>query len=157
MTCKLDALEAHVKTKEFDEQCAAYSKRTSKGSPLSNDSSLWDNDDDSLSISSVESSPHEVSKLEAHLYYFGIRGPKLIFRNSKGVHVPLSGPEQNPRAVQLRPVNKHHTLGKDDLRGPFVLKFVTLICELTFVPRLLGSSTSEVSNIRLLILLVYPD
>jgi hypothetical protein len=74
----------------------------------------------SSSVSSVESSPYDVPKLEAHLYYFGIRGPrhwgpKLIFRTSKDVFTAPSGPEQDPRLMQLRPVYEHHKLGKDDL------------------------------------------
>ena len=77
--------------------------------------SLWE---DSSSDFSVEPSPHDVSKLEAYLYYFGIpgprrRGPKLIFWTSKDVFTVR--PEQNPRYMQLRPVYEHHKLGKDDL------------------------------------------
>ncbi|KIY48392.1 hypothetical protein FISHEDRAFT_58901 [Fistulina hepatica ATCC 64428] len=110
----------------FDEECAVYSKGVGNV-PLSDDSdinysdhsSLWENDSSS-SVSSVESSPHEVPKLEAYLYYFGLcgprrRGPKLIFRTSKDVFTAPSGPEQEPRHMQLRPVYKHHILSKDDL------------------------------------------
>ncbi|KAI1791811.1 hypothetical protein LXA43DRAFT_1136373, partial [Ganoderma leucocontextum] len=64
-------------------------------------------------------SPYDVSKLEADLYYFGIRGPrhrgpKLIFRTSKDVFT-APGPEQDPRLMRLRPVYEHHKLGEDDL------------------------------------------
>jgi len=92
-----DTLELHVHSAAFDKECAAYSREIAKG-PLSDDSdanyssdrsSIWETDSSS-SISSVESSPYDVSKLEAHLYCFGIRGPrrwgpKLIFRTSKDV------------------------------------------------------------------------
>lgn len=75
---------------------------------------------DPLDVPSTESSPHEVSKLEASLYYFGIRGhrklgPKLIYRNSDDKYVPPSGPEHDPRVMKVLPVNEHRKLGKDDL------------------------------------------
>ena len=104
-----------------------YSKRISKGPPpddsdsdySSDHSSLWEKNSSS-SVSSVESSLYYISKLEAHLYYFGIRGPrrrgpKLIFRTSEDVFTAPSGPEQDPRLMRLRPVYEHHKLGKDDL------------------------------------------
>jgi hypothetical protein len=102
-----------------------YSKEIGKGPPsddsdsdYSDYSSLWEKD--SSSISSVKSSPYDVSKIEAHLYYFGIRGPrrlgpKLIFRTSTDVFTAPSGPEQDPRLMQLRPVYEHHKLSEDDL------------------------------------------
>ena len=66
------------------------------------------------------SSSYDVSKLEAQLYYFGIRGPrcwgpKLVFRTSKDVFTVPSGPEQDPRLMWLLPVYEHHRLGKNDL------------------------------------------
>jgi hypothetical protein len=81
--------------------------------------SLWEKDSSS-SISSVESSCYDVSKLEAYLYYFGIRGPrhlgpKLVFRMSKDVFTAPSGPEKNHCLMQLRPVYEHNKLGKDNL------------------------------------------
>jgi hypothetical protein len=62
-----------------------------------------------MRTTSVGSSRCEVSELEAHLYYFGIRGPrhwgpKLIFRTSKDVSTPPSGPENDPRTMRLLPV-----------------------------------------------------
>ena len=114
-----------------------YAKGIGKG-PLSDDSdsdysghnSLWE--DDYSSVSSVESSRYDVSKLEAHLYYFGIRGPrrwgpKLIFRTSKDVFIAPSGPEQDPRLMRLRPVYEHHQLGKDDLWATIRSKVVELL------------------------------
>ena len=119
-----DASELYVLSTAFDEECAVRSKEISKGllsddgsSGYSSDhSSLWEEDPPS-SISSI---PHNVSKLEAHLYYFGIRGPrrwgpKLIFRTSKDVFRAPSGPGQDVRLKQLRPVYEHHKLGKDNL------------------------------------------
>ena len=87
-----------------------YSKGIGKGPPsddsdsdcYSDHSSLWEKDSSSSSVSSVESSCYNVSKFEAHLYYFGIRGrrrrgPKLIFRTSKDVRLvtrPSVGPDK---------------------------------------------------------------
>ncbi|THH03198.1 hypothetical protein EW146_g10491, partial [Bondarzewia mesenterica] len=135
-----DTLELHVQSPAFDEECAVYSKRIGKD-PLSDDSdsdyssdhsSLWEEDSSSSSVSSVESSRHDVSKLEAYLYYFGIRGPrrrgpKLIFRTSKDVFTAPSGPEQDPRLMQLRPVYEHHKLGEDDLWATIRSKVVKLL------------------------------
>ena len=105
-----------------------YSKEIGKCPPSddsdsdysSNYSSLWDKDSFSSSVSYVESPRYDISKLEAHLYYFGIRGPrrlgpKLIFRTSKDVFTAPSGPEQDPRLMRICPVYEHHKLGKDDL------------------------------------------
>jgi hypothetical protein len=77
-------------------------------------------EDDSSSISSVETSGHSVPQLEAYLYYFGIRGdrrrgPKLIYRTSKDVFTPPLGQEEDPRVMQLLPVHEHDALGKDGL------------------------------------------
>jgi hypothetical protein len=117
--------EHHVHSQAFDKECAVYSKGIGRGPPSddrdsdysSDHSSLWEKDP---SICSVESSRYDVSKLEAHLYYFGIRGasrrgPKLIFRTSKDVFTAPSGPEQDLRLMRLLPVYEHHKLGKDDL------------------------------------------
>ncbi|GBE88767.1 hypothetical protein SCP_1401720 [Sparassis crispa] len=133
-----DTLERHVHSAVFDEECAAYSKEIAKGPPsddsdadYSDRSSLWETDSSS-SVSSVESSPYDVSKLEAHLYYFGIRGsrrwgPKLIFRTSKDVFTVPSGPEQDPRLMRLLPVYEHHKLGKDNLWATIRSKVVELL------------------------------
>lgn len=115
-------LELYVHSPAFDKECAIFSK----GNPPSDDNGsdyspdLWENNLSSPSISSINSSPHDVCELEAHLYYFGIRGPrhrgpKLIFRTSKDVFTPPSGPEQDLRIMQLLPVYEHHKLGKDNL------------------------------------------
>ncbi|KAG8771551.1 hypothetical protein FRC19_003842 [Serendipita sp. 401] len=133
----MDTLELYVHSSAFDNECALYSK----GSP-SNDSdsdcyspnhnNLWENEDDSSSTSSDESSRYDVPKLEAYLYYFGIRGPrhqgpKLIFRTSKDVFTPPSGPEQHPRLMKLLPVYEHNELGRDDLWTTIRSKVVELL------------------------------
>jgi hypothetical protein len=87
-----DALVLYVHSRVFDEECAMYAKKIgnvdSNIDHSSDHSNLWE--PESSSISSVKSSPHEVPRLEAYLYYFGLRGPrcwgpKLIFRTSKDV------------------------------------------------------------------------
>jgi hypothetical protein len=108
-----DRWERHVQTQTFDEECA---RCISKGSLSDN----TDPDDDDSSVSSVESSRYEVSKLEAHFYYFGLRGrrrrgPKLIFRTSKDVFPASTGPEQDFRLMRLLPVYEHDKLGNADL------------------------------------------
>jgi hypothetical protein len=115
-------LEAHVLSKAFDEECAAFAK-TRKRSSSSSDSdeiSLWSNDDASSSVSPVEVFPHDVPQLEAYLYYAGIsgpsgRGPKLIYRTSCDKFVPPDGPEAHRRLMKLRTVPVNHKLGEDGL------------------------------------------
>ena len=125
-------MEYFVQSSAFDHQCNVYAQDLmySKGlSSNDNESDYYSSDhsnlceDDPSSVSSIESSCYEVSKFEAYLYYFGIRGdrrrgPKLIFRTSKDVFTPslaasLAG--QDVRRMQLLPVYKHDELGKDDL------------------------------------------
>jgi hypothetical protein len=86
-----------------------YSKGIGKpeGSPSDDDSYYTPS-----SVSSVESSRYDVSKLEAHSYYFGIRGPKLIFQTSKDVFTAPTWSEQ--RLMRFRPVYEHDKLGKDE-------------------------------------------
>ena len=119
-----DTLDLHVLSPAFDKQCAAYAKEISSG-PLSDHrdpdyssdySNLWEDSD----VPSAESSCYDVPKLEAHLYYFGIRGPrrrgpKLIFRTSKDVFTAPSGPEQNPRLMRLLPVYEHQKLCENNV------------------------------------------
>src|SRR5258706_12160247 len=63
-------------------------------SDYSDHGGLWVNH--SSSVSSIGSSPWDVSKLEVYLSYFGIRGirclgPKLIYQTSKDVFNAPSG------------------------------------------------------------------
>lgn len=124
-------IQSYVYTPAFDKECAIYSKHMVASVPLPDDldipylpyrCSLWENDSDSesSSISSIESSPHEVPKFEAYLYYTGLRGsrdrgPKLIFRTSKDVFKGPLGPENYVRHMQLQPVYEHHILSKDNM------------------------------------------
>ncbi|KAH9004279.1 hypothetical protein EDB86DRAFT_2887796 [Lactarius hatsudake] len=105
----------YVYSPAFDKECAMYFFKGIDKGPPSDDSNL-----DYSSFSSIKPSPYDVSELEAHLYYFGIRGPrhqgpKLIFRTSKDIFTAPSGPERDPRLMHLRPVYGHDKLGKDDL------------------------------------------
>ena len=101
--------------------CDAHFKRLSTNSRSSDSSEhirLWQ-DDDSSSMTSVESS-HEIPKLEKYLYYFGLRGnrhlsPKLVFRASTDVFTPPTGPEHDPRIMQLLGVYHNNKLGLDNL------------------------------------------
>ena len=116
-----EAWERYVNSPQFDRECGMHSVAINRGLPYDDsdldfppDSSLWE---DSSSASSVGSS-HDVPKLEAYFYYFGLRGtkrrgPKLIFRTSSDVFTAHSG--QDRRVMWLRPVYEHHQLGKDDL------------------------------------------
>jgi hypothetical protein len=136
----LDGLEHFVQSSAFDHQCNVYAHDLvySKGlSSNDNESDYYSSDhsnlceDDPSSVSSIESSCYEVSKFEAYLYYFGIRGnrrrgPKLIFRTSKDVFTPsLAG--QDACIMQLLPVYKHDELGKDDLWATIRSKVCNLL------------------------------
>ena len=121
-------MELCVQSPAFDKQCALHSREIAKGLPSDNSdsgyssdhSNLWENDSPSSSVPFVESSRYNVSELEAHLYYFGIRGPrrrgpKLIFWTSKDIFTAPSGPEQDLRLMRLRPVYEHQKIGKDNV------------------------------------------
>ncbi len=99
----------HVRSPAFDNPPSDDSD-----SDYSDHNSLWE----VSSVSSVKK--YDVSKLEAHLYYYGIRGPrrlgpKLIFRTSKDVFTAPSRPEQDSRLMQLLQVYEHEKLGNNDL------------------------------------------
>ncbi|KAK7470057.1 hypothetical protein VKT23_001495 [Stygiomarasmius scandens] len=115
-----DNLEAYVQTKAFDDECVALARThkpsSSSSGSLDSANSLWD----TLSVSSVEVSPHDVPKLEAYLYYAGLsgpsgRGPRLIYRTSSDKFVPPDGPDAYRRLMKLRTVPENHKLGKDGL------------------------------------------
>ena len=42
-------------------------------------------------------------------------GPKLVFRTSKDVFTLPTGPEHDPRVIQLLSVHDHNKLGQDNL------------------------------------------
>jgi hypothetical protein len=63
---------------------------------------------------------YAVSELEAALYYSGLSGhnrapPRLIYRTSKDVFVPPTGPDTHRRLMTLKPVFEHDQLGQNDL------------------------------------------
>ena len=112
--------DEHVHTEAFDRACDAQYRRFSSGSSSSESPRLKLWDDSSSSQISVESSSYVVPKLEAHLYYHGLRGdrwraPKLVYRTSKDVFTPPSGPAQDVRIMEVFDVDFHEKLSKNDL------------------------------------------
>ena len=95
----IDQWDRHVYSEAFDRDCNAQSRRfasNSSGSESYDHLKLWESDDAS-SLTWVDPSEHGVSKLEAYIYYHGLRGdrkpgPKLIYRTSKDIFSPPSGP-----------------------------------------------------------------
>ncbi|CCA68076.1 hypothetical protein PIIN_01943 [Serendipita indica DSM 11827] len=124
-------LEAYVMSEEFDQDCHALSIKAYAGfrsgypeyvEPLSNEDA-----------DSVASSPHDPSKLEAYLYYFGIRGPnlrgpKLIYRNSIDKYIPPS-PGNQPREMQLLTVDEHPQLDQNNTWATVASEIVRLLKE----------------------------
>jgi hypothetical protein len=99
-------------------QSKRHSSSSSVSSPYEH-LKLWDSDDASC-LTSADSSAHGVSKLEAYLYYHGLRGnrkygPKLIYRTSTDIFLPPSGPSQDLRKMQLLTVHNHSKLGQNNL------------------------------------------
>lgn len=148
--------DEHVHSEAFDRACDAQCKRLSSGSSSSESSRLKLWDDDSSSQTSVESS-HVVSKIEAHLYYHGLRGdreraPKLVYRTSEDVFTPPSGPAQELRTMELLDVDYYEKLSKNNLWRIVLGEVRELlepveIGELIFVPRSLNSSTVNRSSL----------
>ncbi|KAI0706809.1 hypothetical protein C8T65DRAFT_740514 [Cerioporus squamosus] len=72
------------------------------------------------SDTSLASSVHDIPEFEKQCYYFDIRGegclgPKLIYRTSKDIFTPPTGPENYTRPIRLLQVDDHAQLDKDDL------------------------------------------
>lgn len=110
-------MELYVRSPAFDKDCEAAGLR---GSKTDNSDSDHFNYGDFQEYDDTSSSRYDVSDLEAHLYYSGIRGrgcrgPKLIFRMSKDVFTIPPGPWQVARPMRLLPVYEHPKLGKDDV------------------------------------------
>ncbi|EJT98039.1 hypothetical protein DACRYDRAFT_96687 [Dacryopinax primogenitus] len=132
-----DNLEEYVKTAEFDKECAEKARKSALSSDKHSDSSssefdsLWSSSESESSVTTVESSPHAPSRIEAHLYYSGIRengrGPKLIYRDSSDVYVEPTGPEEYKRLMRLVAVPDHHEFGNDGLWEKVRDKFVELL------------------------------
>ena len=99
------------------EYAELFENQKSNGGDLEN---VWDATSTPSSPTSTESSRYDVSRLEAQLYYLGIRGPnrwgpELIYRTSKDVFKPPSGPEHNCRLIQAISVENHPQLGEGNI------------------------------------------
>lgn len=112
-----------MKTAEFDKECTEKARKSALSSDEHSDSSdefdsLWPSSESESSVTTVES-PHEPSRIEAHLYYAGLRandrGPKLIYRDSSDVYVEPTGPEEYKRLMRLVAVPNDHEFGNDGL------------------------------------------
>ncbi|KAI0029494.1 hypothetical protein K488DRAFT_80135 [Vararia minispora EC-137] len=134
-TLELVNWDDYVFTEGFDRACDSQSKRQSPSSSVSSSyehhMKLWDRDDAS-SLTSVDTSRHGVPKLEAYLYYHGLRGnrkpgPKLIYRTSTDIFLPPSVPSQDLREMQLLTVHNHGKLGQDKLWATIRDKTVGLL------------------------------
>jgi len=114
-----------VKTAEFDQECTEKARKAALSLDEHSDfsssefDSLWPSSESESSATTVESSPHEPSRIEAHLYYAGIRengrGPKLIYRDSSDVYVEPTGPEEYKRLMRLVAVPDDHEFGENGL------------------------------------------
>ncbi|KIJ11038.1 hypothetical protein PAXINDRAFT_101831, partial [Paxillus involutus ATCC 200175] len=105
-----DNLEDYVETAQFDQECSAKARDVHASS---SDESSDSSDNESIT------DPHELSRIEAHLYYAGLRpkgrGPKLVYRDSSDVYEEPSGPEEYKRLMRLVAVPDDHEFGKDGL------------------------------------------
>ena len=152
--------DQHVQSEAFNRDCVAAAAHSKRLSPRSSGSqsyehvNLWESDDASSSIW-VDSSVHGVPKLEAYLYFYGLRGerrlgPKLIYRTSKDIFSPPSGPSQDVRKMQLLTVHEHAKLGQNNLWATIrdkVRDSPSVVISLpTFVPRRLNYSTTSRSS-----------
>ncbi|KAF4619396.1 hypothetical protein D9613_005528 [Agrocybe pediades] len=116
-------LEDFVKTPEFDHQCTKQAHEIFLSSDENDEfdqGTLWSSDEGVLSATTVESSsPHDVSRAEASLYYAGVgpkgRGPKLIYRTSDDVFYEPSGPEMYKRLMRIVPVPDDHQIGQNNM------------------------------------------
>jgi len=111
-----------VKTARFNQECSAKAHVHASSSDERSDSS--DNEcicssSSESTATTVETDPHEPSRIEAHLYYAGLRpkgrGPKLVYRDSSDVYEEPSGPEEYKRLMRLVAVPDDHEFGKDGL------------------------------------------
>ena len=80
---------------------------------------LWSSSDSNTSATTADTDAHEVSKLEAYYYYYGIgpKGshPRLIYRDSADVFREPTGPETYVRQMRLVDVPGHHEFAKNGL------------------------------------------
>ncbi|KAF7791170.1 hypothetical protein EIP86_002181 [Pleurotus ostreatoroseus] len=87
---------------------------------LSDDArTLWSSSDSNTSATTADTDSHEVSKLEAYYYYYGLgpKGshPRLIYRDSADVFEEPTGPETYVRQMRLLDVPGHHEFAKNGL------------------------------------------
>ncbi|CAL1713291.1 unnamed protein product [Somion occarium] len=102
-------LGEYVNTAAFDQQCSEKARELaatfSDESSDSDEDSFWSSDDSVSTATTVESTPYEIPKIEANLYYAGIgakgRGPKLIYRTSDDKFKEPSGPEAYRRLMRF--------------------------------------------------------
>ncbi|KAH9047443.1 hypothetical protein EDB83DRAFT_1461953 [Lactarius deliciosus] len=116
------SLEDYVKTPEFDHQCSEKARgHTALSSEESGDSDdyLWSSNDSVSSATSIESTPYEVPRIEANLYYAGVgpkgRGPKLIYRTSDDRFEEPRGPEAYKRLMRIVGVPDSHEFGQNGM------------------------------------------
>jgi hypothetical protein len=109
-------------TPEFGHQCSEKAReRAALSSDESGDSedSLWSSDDNISNTTTIESTPYEVPKIEANLYYAGVgpkgRGPKLIYRTSDDKFEEPSGPEAYRRLMRVVAVPDSHEFGQNGM------------------------------------------
>ncbi|KAG8993826.1 hypothetical protein FRB90_000594 [Tulasnella sp. 427] len=118
--------ETYVFTEAFDQDCALVAMKAreraaaEQESDSDNEDFIWSSSNDGTSLAAPgEPDSHEVSKIEAHLYYAGIggkgRGPKLIYRTSKDEFVEPEGPGAYRRLMRVADVPWDHKMGKDGL------------------------------------------
>ncbi|KAI0674684.1 hypothetical protein C8Q78DRAFT_1076290 [Trametes maxima] len=112
-------LEFWVNTPDFDDTCDRKAKEHALASSDEGDSSddaytLWSSSD-----ITADMDPHEVSKLEAYYYYYGLgpKGchPRLIYRDSADKFEEPTGPETYVRQMRLFDVPGHHEFAKNGL------------------------------------------
>ena len=112
-----------MRTARFDQECSAKAHVRTSSSDGSSDSSdnesIWSSPASESAATTVEADPHEPSRIEAYLYYAGLRsrgrGPKLVYRDSSDVYEEPSGPEEYKRLMRLVAVPDNHEFGKDGL------------------------------------------
>ena len=123
------SLEEYVQTPEFDHQCSKKARERAALSCGDSDEDSFRSSDDSVSSATT---PYEVPKIEANLYYAGVgpkgRGPKLIYRTSDDIFEEPSGPEAYRRLMRIVAVPDSHEFGhngmwdavRDQVRGLLV-------------------------------------
>ncbi|KAG2003724.1 hypothetical protein CC2G_004307 [Coprinopsis cinerea AmutBmut pab1-1] len=121
-------LDEYVRTADFDKECREkaliFANSSSNKGRISEDV-LWATSTRDVSSAptattaapSASPGPHDVPKLEAHLYYAGLgpkgRGPKLIYRTSDDVFEAPSGPEAYKRLMRIVAVPDTFEFGTD--------------------------------------------